>query len=74
MIFSASVNPYDVLPLQPNVQGNFNNNNYSQPSSNNRPYNDNTRATYPPFDGSTKRPTFSTRQPYNTTPSGSRKF
>lgn len=71
-------NPHNVLPLppnMPNMHGSYNN--YSLPNSNNnfnRPYYDNTRTTYPPFDKSTKRPTFPTRQPYNTPPPTSRKF
>lgn len=70
-------NPHNVLPLPSNVHGPYNNNNFSMPNTNNnfnRPYYDNTRTTYPPFDGTTKRPTFPTRQPYNTAPPVSRKL
>lgn len=70
------VNPFEVIPLQPNVGGNRNSNhshsNRNDYSDNNFNYPfDNTRATYPPFDGSTKRPTFPTRRAFSNFPSAS---
>lgn len=65
------VNPFNVIPLQPNAGENrYNGTNYND----NRPY-DTTRATtYPPFDGRTKRPTLPTRVIGNTTPSTISKY
>lgn len=78
-IFSSNfvlvpVNPFEVLPLQPNVGGNrnvnqshHNPNDYSMNNNFNYPF-DNTRTPFPPFDGSTKRPTLPTRRVFGNFP------
>lgn len=64
---SVPVNPFDILPLQPNIgrNRNFNQSVHNPNDYTNHNLNypfDNTRTTFPPFDGSTRRPTLPTRR------------